>query len=82
MVVNCVKSDWDPIWSGVPQTILYTLYNNDIIVNIDSKLGLFADDYICFREIKDSENTVKVGAGDSNQSNAILCRLQGNGLRK
>ena len=64
MVVNGVKSDWAPVLSGVPQStvlgpVLLSLYINDITKDIDSELRLFADDCVCYREIKDSEDTVK-----------------------
>ena len=65
MVVNGVKSDWAPVLSGVPQgtvlgPLLLSLYINDITEDIDSELRLFADDCVCYREIKDSEDTVKL----------------------
>ena len=64
-MVNGVKSDWAPVLSGVPQgtvlgPLLFSLYINDITEDMDSELRLFADDYVCYREIKDTENTVKL----------------------
>ena len=64
MVVNGVKSDWASVFSGVPQGIvlgplLFSLYSNDITEDIDS-LRLFADDCVCYREIKNGEATVKL----------------------
>ena len=64
-MVNGVKSDWAPVLSGVPQgtvlgPLLFSLYINDITEDIDSELKLFADDCVCCREIKDTENTVKL----------------------
>ena len=64
-MVNGVKSDWAPVLSGVPQGIvlgplLFSLYINDITEDIDSELKLFADDCVCYREIKDTEDTVKL----------------------
>ena len=100
VVVNGIKSDWAPILSGVPQgtvlgPVLFSLYINDITTDIDSEIRLFADDCVCYREIKGTEDTVKLqedidrlavgqgnGAWDSNQSNAISCRLQGNGSKR
>ena len=37
-----------------------SLYINDITEDIDSELRLFADDCVCYREIKDTEDTVKL----------------------
>ena len=56
-VVNGIKSDWAPILSGVPQgtvlgPVLFSLYINDITTDIDSEIRLFADDCVCYREIK------------------------------
>ena len=57
VVVNEVKSDWVSVLSGVPQgtvlgPLLFSLYINDITKGIGSKLRLFADDCVCYREIK------------------------------
>ena len=100
VVVNGIKSDWAPVLSGVPQgtilrPLLFSLYINDITTDIDSEIMLFADDCVCYREIKGTEDTVKLqedldrlgcwarnGACDSNQSNAISCRLQENGSKR
>ena len=64
-MVNGVQSDWAPVLSGVPQRtvlgpLLFSLYINDITENIDSELRLFADDCVCYREIKETEDTVKL----------------------
>ena len=64
VVVNGVKSDWAPVLSGVPQRtvlgpLLFSLNINDISSGIESEIGLFADDCVCYREIKDEEDTVK-----------------------
>ena len=64
-MVNGVKSDWAPVLSGVPQCtvlgpLLFSQYINDITEDIDSELKLFADDCVCYREIKNSEDTVKL----------------------
>ena len=64
-MVNGIKSDWAPVVSGVPQDtvlgpLLFSLYINDISVDIESKIRLFADDCVCYREIKNKEDTLKL----------------------
>ena len=51
--------------SGVPQgtvlgPLLFSLYINDISADIESEIRLFADDCVCYREIKEIEDTVKL----------------------
>ena len=51
--------------SGVPQgtvlgPLLFSLYINDTSVGIDSQIRLFADDCVCYREIKTVEDTLKL----------------------
>ena len=65
VVVNGIKSDWAPVLSGVPQgtvlgPVFFSLYINDITTDIDSEIRLFADDCVCYREIKGTEDTVKL----------------------
>ena len=65
VVVNVVKSDWAPVLSGVPQgtvlgPLLFSLYINDISSDIESAIKIFADDCVCYREIKDEEDTMKL----------------------
>ena len=67
VVVNGVKSDWAPVVSGVSQgtvlgPLLFSLYINDISADIGSDIRLqgFADDCVCYREIKEIEDTVKL----------------------
>ena len=65
VVVNGVKSDWAPVLSGVPQgtvlgPFLFFLYINDISSDIESELRRFADDCVCYREIKDENDTMKL----------------------
>ena len=60
-----IKSDWAPVLSGVPQgtvlgPLLFSLYINDISSDIESEIRLFADDCVCYREIKDEEDIVKL----------------------
>ena len=65
VVVKGVKSDLAPVLSGVPQgtvlgPLLFSLYINDISSDIESEIRLFADDCVCYREIKDEEDTIKL----------------------
>ena len=65
VVVNGVKSDWAPVLSGVPQgtvlgPLLFSLYINDISSDIESEIRIYADDCVCYREIKDEEDTTKL----------------------
>ena len=65
VVVNGVKSDWTPVVSGVPQgtvhgPLLSSIHINDITTDIESEIRLFADDCVCYREIKDKEDTLKL----------------------
>ena len=67
VVVNGVRSDWAPVVSGVPQgtvlgPLLFSLHItlNDITTDIESEIRLFADDCVCYREIENVEDTVKL----------------------
>ena len=65
VVVNGVKSYRVPVASGVPQgtingPLVSSLYINDISADIESDTRLFADDRVCYREIKEIEDTVKL----------------------
>ena len=40
--------------------LLFSLYINDISSDIVSEIRLFADDCVCYREIKDEEDTIKL----------------------
>ena len=49
-----------PVVSGVPQRIvldplLFFLHINDITADIESEIRLFAEDWVCYRELKDKE---------------------------
>ena len=68
VVVNGIKSDWAPVVSGVPQgtvlgPLLFSFYINDFSADIESEKRLFADDCICYREIKNEEDTLKLQRG-------------------
>ena len=103
VVVNGVKSDWAPVLSGVPQgtilgPLLFSLYINEISSDIESEIRLFADDCVCYREIKEKEDTMKLQRDIDrlgfwarkwgmrfqpvNLSNAIWCSWQENGSRR
>ena len=65
VVVNGVKSDWAPVLLGVPQgtvlgPMLFPLYINNISSDIESEIRLFADYCVCYREIKDEEDTMNL----------------------
>ena len=65
VMVNDIKSDWAAVVSGVPQgtvlgPLLFSLYINDITADIESEIRLFADDCVCYREIKNEEDTLKL----------------------
>ena len=65
VVVNGVKFDQAPVVSGVPQgtvlgPLLFSLHINDITADIESEIRLFADDCVCYREVKDVEYTLKL----------------------
>ena len=65
VVINGAKSKWAPVLSGVPQgtdlsPLLFSLYINDIMVDKDSEIRLFADDCVCYRQIHSIEDTVKL----------------------
>ena len=40
--------------------LLFFLYINDITSDIESEIRLFADDCVCYHEIKDEEDTMKL----------------------
>ena len=65
VVVNGVKTDWAPVLSGILQgtvlgPLLFALYINDISSDTESEIRLVADDCVCYREIKDEEDTMKL----------------------
>ena len=65
VAVNGAKSDWALVLSGVPQStilvpLLFSLYINGISTETDSEIRLFAVDCVCYQEIKDTEDTLKL----------------------
>ena len=65
VVVIGVTPDWTPVVSGVTQgyvfgPLLFSLYINGIPVGIDPQIRLFADDCVCYHEIRTVEDTLKL----------------------
>ena len=63
VIVNGSQSTWRHVTSGVPQgsvigPALFLLYINDINVNIQSKMRLFADDSVIYRDIHCEEDHI------------------------
>ena len=61
-MINGIQSDWAPVVSGVPQgtifgPLLFSLHIKVISVDTESEIRLFADDCVCYREIKNEEDT-------------------------
>ena len=48
------------LFSTVLGPLLFSLYINDISSDIESEIRLFADDCVCYREIKDEKDTMKL----------------------
>ena len=57
VVVNGVKSDWAPRCVRCPtghhSRSFVFFFINDIMSDIESEIRLYADDCVCYREIKD-----------------------------
>ena len=65
IVTNEAKSKLAPVLSGEPQgtvlgPLLFSLYINDIMVDIDSEICLFGDDCACYRQNHSIEGIVKL----------------------
>ena len=77
VVVNGFKSDCTPFGPGVPEStvlgpLLFSLHINDISSDIESEIRLFADDCVCYREIKDKEDTSKLQHDAAVEKNALI----------
>ena len=64
-IVCSNKSDWAPVVSGVPRgtvlcPLLFSLCINGISADIESEIRHFADDCVCYLEIKNEEDTLKL----------------------
>ena len=49
-------SDWTPVVLGVPQgtvqgPVLFNIFINDMVDEVESEIRLFADDCVCYRPI-------------------------------
>ena len=63
VVIDGCKSEWTYISAGVPQgsilgPLLFLIYVNDIISNIESDILLFADDTCIYEPLCDSGNSI------------------------
>ena len=62
VVLNGIQSEWNPILSGVPQgsilgPLLFLIFINDLIDNINSSIKLYADDCSLFAWVGKIETT-------------------------
>ena len=69
VVINGVQSEWEAIFSGVPQgsvlgPLLFLIYINDLTDNINSKMKLFADDSSLFVRVNNVNMTHEQLVGD------------------
>ena len=65
VVFSGAKLQWAPVLCGVPQEtvldpLLFSLYINDFMVGIESEILLFADDFVCYRQIDSIEDASKI----------------------
>ena len=64
-----VSNQTEPhVVSGVPQgtvlgPLLFSLHINDITADIESEIRLFADDCVCYREIKGQRGYIDTSEG-------------------
>jgi len=57
--VKCVKSAWEEVWRGIPQSSVlgslpFLIYINDLEEEVVSKVFTFADDTKLFRQVSDT----------------------------
>ena len=62
----CIKSDWSILLFQVSQSAMFLApfcsicaCINDITSDIETEIRLFADDCVCYRAIKNKEDTLK-----------------------
>ena len=70
--VKGVKSMWEEVWSGVPQSVLhgpllFLIYINDLQEDVISNVFKFADDTKLFRQVRDTVDAVEIVRHFSNK---------------
>ena len=61
-------SDWTPVVLGVPQgtvqgPVLFNIFINDMVDEVESEIRLFADDCVCYRPIANVQDYEQVQKG-------------------
>ena len=61
VAVSGSKSDWTPVVSGVPQgtvlgPVLFKIFINDIVDEVESQIRLFADDCVFYRLVANDQD--------------------------
>ena len=61
VAVSASKSDWTPVVSGVPQgtvlgPVLFKIFINDIVDEVESEIRLFADDCVFYRLVANDQD--------------------------